>query len=127
MLQLENYLNNSECNLLQEKPIPNDNPPILLKNGWFANYLSLLVRYSPCLSYKEMDLTPFFAPFFHDVLRILYGRCGIWNYSVLAGVFLRNGFQPSLKPFLTLAIFLGIGTMIFGVVTGTIAVLIWMK
>ncbi|HLN54043.1 MAG TPA: V-type ATPase 116kDa subunit family protein [Lentimicrobium sp.] len=117
---LENYLNESGIVFYKEKPVPNDNPPILLKNGWFARLFEPISEIFSLPNYKEMDLTPFFAPFFMMFFGFCMGDLGYGIILVLAGLLLRNRVSPSLKPYLTLAIFLGIGTMIFGIVTGTL-------
>jgi V/A-type H+-transporting ATPase subunit I len=119
--QLESYLSSSNAIYYRERPIPDDKPPILLKNGWFARLFEPITEIFSMPEYKEMDLTPFFAPFFMMFFGFCMGDVAYGIILVLVGVFLRKWVSPSFKPFLTLAIFLGIGTMIFGVVTGTIA------
>ncbi len=119
--QLENYLNKSNAIYYKERPVPSDKPPVMLKNGWFARLFEPITEIFSMPEYKEMDLTPFFAPFFMMFFGFCMGDVAYGIILVLAGVLLRRWVSPSLKPFLTLAVFLGIGTMIFGVVTGTIA------
>ncbi len=118
--ELEKYLNDSNTIFYKEKPLPADNPPILLKNGWFARLFEPISEIFSLPNYREMDLTPLFAPFFMMFFGFCMGDMGYGIILVLAGVLLRNRVSPSLKPYLTLAIFLGIGTMIFGIVTGTL-------
>lgn len=118
--KLEKYLSDSDVIHYKEKPVPDDNPPILLKNGWFARLFEPISEIFSLPSYSEMDLTPFFAPFFMMFFGFCMGDFAYGVILVLAGLLLRNRVSPSLKPYLTLAIFLGIGTMIFGVVTGTL-------
>ena len=118
--QLEMYLSDSDVIHYKEKPVPDDNPPILLKNGWFSRLFEPISEIFSLPSYGEMDLTPFFAPFFMMFFGFCMGDFAYGVIFVLAGVLLRNRVSASLKPYLTLAIFLGIGTMIFGVVTGTL-------
>lgn len=119
--QLESYLVNSNAIYYKERPIPDDKPPIMLKNGWFAKLFEPITEIFSMPEYKELDLTPFFAPFFMMFFGFCMGDVAYGIILVLAGVFLRKWVSPSLKPILTLAIFLGIGTIIFGVVSGTIA------
>lgn len=118
--KLEKYLNASEIIYYKVRPVPDDNPPILLRNGWFARLFEPISEIFSMPNYKEMDLTPFFAPFFMMFFGFCMGDLAYGIILVLAGVVLRNRVSPSLKPYLTLAIFLGIGTMIFGIVTGTL-------
>lgn len=117
---LEEYLKDSGIIYYKDKSVPNDNPPILLKNGWFAKLFEPISEIFSLPNYKEMDLTPFFAPFFMMFFGFCMGDFGYGVILLLLGLILRNRVSPSLKPYLSLAMFLGIGTMIFGIVTGTI-------
>ena len=118
--ELEKFLKESDVIYFKDKPVPDDNPPILLRNGWFAKLFEPIAEIFSLPHYKERDLTPFFAPFFMMFFGFCMGDLAYGIILVLAGVFLRRFVSPSLKPFLTLAIFLGIGTMIFGILTGTL-------
>lgn len=117
---LDNYLAASDIIHYREKSVPDDKPPILLKNGKFARLFEPIGGIFSMPRYGEMDLTPFFAPFFMMFFGFCMGDFAYGVIFVLAGFLLRNRVSKSLKPYLTLAIFLGIGTMIFGVVSGTI-------
>ncbi|NTW25603.1 MAG: hypothetical protein HGA37_12970 [Lentimicrobium sp.] len=49
------------------------------------------------------------------------GDVGYGLLLVLIGIFMKKRVAPAIRPFLTLAVYLGIATLFFGVVTGTIA------
>lgn len=119
--ELEAYLTASSVIHYRETPVPDDNPPVLLKNGKFARLFEPIGEIFSLPNYNEMDLTPFFAPFFMMFFGFCMGDFAYGVVLVLAGILLRNKVSPSMKGFLNLAIFLGIGTMIFGVISGTIA------
>ncbi|MDV7401650.1 hypothetical protein RZS08_60080, partial [Arthrospira platensis SPKY1] len=56
---------------LYEKPQPEDNPPVLLKNNRFSRLFEPIGKLFALPAYQELDLTPFFAPFF----MLFFGFC----------------------------------------------------
>ncbi|MGC9362040.1 MAG: V-type ATP synthase subunit I [Candidatus Syntrophosphaera sp.] len=97
-----------------------ENPPIKLKNGWFARFFEPISKMYMLPYYNEFDLTPFFAPFF----MLFFGFC---NADVIYGVilialalFLRWKIKkPAIKSMMMLVVFFGVASIIMGWVTGT--------
>lgn len=97
-----------------------ENPPIKLRNGWFARLFEPISKMYMLPYYNEFDLTPFFAPFF----MLFFGFC---NADVIYGVilialalFLRWKIKkPAIKSMMMLVVFFGIASIIMGWVTGT--------
>lgn len=118
---LEKYLESSNIIYYKDRPVPHDNPPIYLKNGWFARLFEPIGEIFSLPNYREMDLTPFFAPFYMMFFGFCMGDVAYGLVLLLMGLFLRNRVSPTLRVYLTLAIFLGIATIIFGIIGGTIA------
>lgn len=104
-----------------ERPVPDDNPPVLLKNNRFAKLFEPIGNLFSLPSYNELDLTPFFAPFFMMFFGFCMGDVGYGLILVLIGIFMRKRVSVTIRPFLTLAIYLGSATMVFGVISGTMA------
>lgn len=103
-----------------ENPTPEDHPPVLLKNGRFAKFFEPISKLFALPSYGELDLTPFFAPFFMLFFGFCLGDAG-YGVVILVGTLLyRSRATAELKPFLTLAHFLGAATILFGILTGTV-------
>lgn len=102
-----------------EKPTNEDNPPILLKNNKFARLFEFIGELYSLPNYREIDLTPFFAPFFV----LFFGFClGDAGYGLLLLVLIslyKIKAKPSIKPILSLAQWLGAGTVVMGTVSGT--------
>ncbi len=119
--ELENYLISNGIIYYKDRPVPVDNPPILLKNGKFAKLFEPITEIFSMPNYAEKDLTPFFAPFFMMFFGFCMGDLAYGIFLILAGIFLRRYVSASLKPFLTLGIYLGAATMFFGTIGGTIA------
>jgi V/A-type H+-transporting ATPase subunit I len=98
-----------------------DNPPILLKNNWFAKIFEPIGAMFMPPYYNELDLTPFFAPFYMLFFGFCAGDSGYGIILFLVGWLLKKKFKnkPEMFPFLTLIQALGIGTIIMGFVMGS--------
>lgn len=72
--------------------------------------------------YNELDLTPFFAPFFMLFFGLCLGDSGYGLFMLLAVTLYRlfaKKLSASMKPILTLVQILGASTMVCGLLTGT--------
>lgn len=102
-----------------EAPTSEDNPPILLKNNKFARLFEFIGELYSLPNYREIDLTPFFAPFFVLFFGFCLGDAG-YGLLILFGVtFYKIKAQPAIRPILSLAQWLGFSTVIMGIVGGT--------
>jgi len=97
----------------------NDKIPVLLHNSRFAKLFEPITRLFSLPSYHELDLTPLFAPFFVMFFGFCLGDAGYGLLIVLAASLFKFKAKAALRPYLSLAQFLGIGTIIFGAVSGT--------
>ncbi len=70
-------------------------------------------------AYQELDLTPFFAPFFMMFFGFCLGDVGYGLVILIGTTIYKLKAKSDIKPILSLAQFLGIGTIIFGTLTGT--------
>ncbi len=96
-----------------------DNPPIKLKNNWFARLYEPIGNLYMLPTYNELDLTPYFAPFY----MLFFGLClGDMGYGLIfmalgiAGRFI----VPKMKGYLNLVFLLGLGTVLMGALTGVV-------
>lgn len=101
-----------------DTPNPKDNPPIKLKNNRFAKAFEMIADLYDRPNYNAFDLTPFFAPFYVVFFGLCLGDSGYGLIILLASFFLRRK-EGFLKSAGQLATYLGIGTMIFGFISGT--------
>ena len=97
-----------------------DNPPVSLRNNWFARLFEPISRMYMLPFYDDLDLTPFFAPFF----MLFYGFCNAdMAYGivvVLLGLFLRHKLKnPAMKSIMMLVVIFGIASIIMGWVMGS--------
>jgi len=117
--RLDAYLDQNSVAYFTEKPNPQDRIPIKQKNNRFAKLFEPIGELFSLPSYLEIDLTPYFAPFFMMFFGFCLGDVG-YGLFILAGASLyKLKAKPELKPVLTLVQFLGLGTILLGTLTGT--------
>ena len=117
--ELNEYLKNNSVVYFTEKPKPEDKVPIKQKNNRFARLYEPIGKLFSLPAYEELDLTPFFAPFFMMFFGFCLGDVGYGLVILLGTTIYKFKAQDDIKPVLSLAQFLGIGTIIFGTLTGT--------
>lgn len=93
--------------------------PIKLSNNRFARLFHPITELYDMPAYGEMDLTPFFAPFFVMFFGLCLGDSGYGVLLFLIGIIAYYKVKPSLKPVMTLLAILGFGTIVFGLISGT--------
>jgi V/A-type H+-transporting ATPase subunit I len=116
---LEEYLDKNEIAWITEKADPADRIPIKQKNNRFARLYEPVGKLFSLPSYTEMDLTPFFAPFFMMFFGFCLGDLGYGLVIVAGAAWYKRKAKEDIKPILSLAQFLGIGTIILGTLTGS--------
>ncbi|MCO6491448.1 MAG: hypothetical protein J5I98_23730 [Phaeodactylibacter sp.] len=117
---LLSYCNEHNILFLTERPAPEDQPPVLLKNSRFSRLFEPIGELFSLPAYQEMDLTPFFAPFFMLFFGFCLGDAGYGLVVLLGATLYKFRAAEKFRPVLSLAQFLGIGTIIFGILTGTV-------
>jgi V/A-type H+-transporting ATPase subunit I len=102
--------------LLEEAQVE-DNPPVKLKNGFFAKLYEPIGELYMLPKYGELDLTPYFAPFYMLFFGLCLGDMG-YGLTILIGAGLAKLKFPSFKSYLTLAQFLGVGAILMAALSG---------
>lgn len=97
-----------------------DDPPVSLRNNWFARQFEPISKMYMLPYYNEFDLTPFFAPFF----MLFFGFCnadiayGI--IFILLALFLRSKSKnPAIKSMMMLMMLFGAASIVMGWVMGS--------
>lgn len=116
---INNFLEKSGIYYQIEKATPKDKIPVLLKNKMFAKLFEGIGELYSMPTYMEIDLTPFFAPFFMLFFGFCLGDAGYGLLFILGATYFKFKADKKLKPILTLIQFLGLATVIFGAITGT--------
>lgn len=117
--ELDEYLEQQSIVYFTEKPKQEDKIPVKQKNNRFARLYEPIGKLFSLPAYQELDLTPFFAPFFMMFFGFCLGDVGYGIVILLGTTIYKLKAKPDIKPVLSLAQFLGIGTIIFGTLTGT--------
>ena len=110
----------SDVFYLAEEASPEDQPPILLQNNRFSRLFEPIGRLFDLPAYGEIDLTPFFAPFFMMFFGFCLGDAGYGLVLVLAARLYKFRAKEDMKPLLSLVQWLGLATVIFGALGGTV-------
>lgn len=116
---IEKYCNSQKIFYITQKVTPKDNPPILLKNHRFSQLYEAIGKLYSLPSYAEIDLTPYFAPFFMMFFGLCLGDAGYGLLLLIAASLYKLQVNRALLPILTLGQWLGLATIIFGIITGT--------
>ncbi len=120
--ELVNFLEEQSVVYVKEPPRAKEEKetkqiPVLLKNNRFARVFELIGNmFLP--NYKEIDLTPFFAPFFVMFFGFCLGDAGYGLIFVLAATLYKPRAKQNVRPVLTMLQYFGIATIIFGALTG---------
>ena len=120
--EVKRFLDTQEVYYEVSDPTPDDDVPILLDNKGFFRLFEPIMRLYMLPKYNELDLTPFFAPFFMLFFGLCLGDSGYGAFILLAVTLYRlfaKKISQSMKPILTLVQLLGAATMVCGLLTGT--------
>ena len=115
------YMDNHHAYYEIADPTPDDDVPILLKNKGAFAWFEPIGKLYMLPKYGELDLTPFFAPFFMVFFGLCLGDVGYGVFLFLAAtcyrLFVKN-ISRTIKPILSLVQILGFSTIICGLLTG---------
>jgi V/A-type H+/Na+-transporting ATPase subunit I len=112
-------LDNAGIFYLKSDPSLTESVPVLLKNNSFTKLFEMVGSLYALPNYREIDLTPFFAPFFMLFFGFCLGDAGYGLLMMVATLVLRAKAKPNMKPVWTLGFFFGLSTVIMGIVGGT--------
>lgn len=117
--ELNTYLEAENVYYQTAEPVEGDNVPVKLKNNKFAKLFEMIGELYDLPNYYEIDLTPFFAPFYMLFFGLCLGDTGYGLLLLLLAIFVRRKVSAALKPVFSLLIWLGSSTVIMGFVSGT--------
>lgn len=116
---LVNSLNEDGIVYFESAPDKNDSPPVLLKNNRFSKLFEPIGELYNLPGYYEIDLTPYFAPFFMIFFGFCLGDAGYGVFMILLASLLKLKAKKKIKPILSLVQYMGIATIVFGLISGT--------
>ena len=121
-VEIEAYLNDAHVYYEITDPMPGDNVPIRLNNKGFFAWFEPICKLYMLPKYNELDLTPFFAPFFMVFFGLCLGDSGYGLFLFLGATayrLLAKKVTPSMKSILSLIQVLAVSTFFCGLLTGT--------
>ncbi len=96
------------------------NPPIKLKNNFFARLFEPIGDLYMLPRYDELDLTPYFAPFFMLFFAICFGDAGYALLLIVAVLALWHKIPANFKDYGRLVLWLAGCTVLVGACTGAL-------
>jgi len=118
--ELVAFLESQNILYVKEKPVKGEKVPVLLKNKKFSKDFEQLGELYSLPEYRELDMTPFFAPFYLIFFGFCLGDAGYGVLMMLAALLLKRKVRKELKSTMNLIFYLGISTIAFGVLGGTL-------
>lgn len=117
--KVQEALEDMDCYYEHRPATADDNPPVELKNNGFAKLFEPITKMYMLPKYdQDLDLTPYFAPFYMLFFGICLGDMGYGLVLLCAGLFMTFKMK-SMKEYGKLVILLGIGAMIMPILTGS--------
>lgn len=121
-IEIEAFLDASHVYYEISDPTPEDNVPIELNNKGFFSWFEPICKLYMLPKYNELDLTPFFAPFFMIFFGLCLGDSGYGLFLFIGATAYRlmaKKLTPSAKSVVSLIQVLATSTFFCGLLTGT--------
>jgi V/A-type H+-transporting ATPase subunit I len=116
------YLDSQDVYYQVSDPAPGDDVPVKFRNNRFMRLFEPIAELYMLPRYSEIDLTPFFAPFYMIFFGLSLGDIGYGSFllimATLAKVFGKKKIPASMHGMLLLVQILGFSTMACGLLTG---------
>ena len=120
--EITNYLESQDVYYRISDPAPEDDVPIKFKNNRFMRLFEPIAQLYMLPKYNEIDLTPFFAPFYMIFFGLSLGDIGYGAFllivATLAKIFGKARIAGPMRGILSLVQILGFSTMVCGLLTG---------
>jgi len=114
---ISSYLEKENVFYLTDEASKEDDPPVKLKNGFFAKLYEPIGELYMLPKYGELDLTPYFAPFYMLFFGLCLGDIG-YGLVLLIGSTVAKFKFSKFKGYLTLIQFLGLGAIMMAMLSG---------
>lgn len=115
---VKEFLDNSPAYYIAEEAKGEDNPPVQLKNNRFSRLFEPIGSLYELPSYDEVDLTPYFAPFYMLFFGFCLGDMGYGLIMLAIGIAVAAAL-PKFRAYGKLIAWLGIGSIIMPLISGT--------
>lgn len=115
--ELSAFFGSTDVYFIEEEAVIEDNPPIKLKNTFFTRLFEPIGELYMLPKYGELDLTPYFAPFYMLFFGLCLGDMGYGLILMIAGTIGKIK-MPAMRGYMTLVQFLGLGSFIMPMLNG---------
>lgn len=112
------FLDRENIIYFQEDAKIENNPPIKLKNNFFAKLFEPVGKLYMNPIYNEIDLTPYFAPFFMIFFGMCLGDAGYGLLFIATIILLWKKIPAGFKGYAKLFLYLSVSGTIFGFISG---------
>ena len=116
--QVNSFLDSTGAAFITSEPEEGEKIPVKLKNNKFSEKFEKIGELYSLPNYKELDVTPFFAPFYALFFGFCLGDIGYGILLVTAAMIARSRVRKELKPMAVLVSYLGMATILFGIISG---------
>lgn len=119
---VKNFLDSSDAYYEMSDPTPEDNVPIQFNNKGYFSWFEAICKLYMLPTYNELDLTPFFAPFFMVFFGLCLGDSGYGLLLFLGATVYRmmsKGLSKTVRSVLSLVQVLAASAFFCGFLTGT--------
>ena len=113
------YLDTQHIFYEAEDPTMDDNVPVEIKNGKYSSLFEPILKMYSLPSYHDLDVTPYFAPFFMLFFGLCMGDAGYGAIILAISIMLFKKLPADTKPLAKLGIYLGSMTIVCGALTGS--------
>jgi len=117
--EIDKVLQETDCYSYVSEPNPNEKIPVILKNNRFAALFEPISKLFALPDYRELDLTPFFAPFFMLFFGFCLGDAGYGLFFIVAGFIIKKRVKKEYRPIISLAQYFGVAAILLGLISGT--------
>lgn len=104
---------------IKERPTPEDDTPVVLKNRKFVNPFEFIGQFYALPRYGTIDLTAFFGPFYMVFFGFCLGDAGYGLLLALAYFYLRRRKGETMQKVAALTLLCGVTSVIFGFLAGS--------
>lgn len=120
--EIVSYLESRDAWFEVSDPMPDDDVPIKFRNKGFFRLFEPIAELYMLPKYNEIDLTPYFAPFYMLFFGLSLGDIGyglfLFAVATLVKLLQKRKLSTSVKAILSLVQVLGASTMVAGLLTG---------
>ena len=120
--EISDYMDSKAVYFETSDPVPEDDVPIKFKNNKFMRLFEPIAEMYMLPKYNEIDLTPYFAPFYMIFFGLSLGDMGyglfLFTLGAFAKMFMKAKLDKTMTAIISLMQVLGVSAIFTGLLTG---------